>query len=57
MKLRIGMLMTALWLVAACNMHVEDPWVQDEDYLHNERMRAAQTADQLDRRISGQRDR
>ena len=57
MRLKILMLVSAALVLSACNTHVEDPWVQNEDYLKSERMRAAQTAEQLDRRISGQRDR
>lgn len=57
MRLKLAWLISSLALMAACNTHVQDPWVQDEDYLKQERNRAADTADQLDRRISAQRDR
>lgn len=57
MRPKLAVLVSILVLITACNAHVEDPWVQDENYLKKERSRMADTAQQLDRRISGQRDR
>jgi len=44
-------------IVTGCDTRVQEPWVQDESYLQQERSRAPELAGQLDRRIQGQNDR
>lgn len=49
--------MLAAVMLTVCNSRMHEPWVQDEDYLKEERNRTPELDQQLDHRISGQNDR
>lgn len=53
----IWLLLAVTFLLIGCNTHVHEPWVQDETYLQQERSRAPELAQQLDRRLHEQVDR
>lgn len=54
MKIRSVWILLAAVILAGCDTRVHDPWVQDEDYLKEERSRSAELNEQLDRRIQNQ---
>ncbi len=57
MGFRTGLLLAIAIMLAACNTHVQEPWVPNDSYLKSERARSPELAQQLDRRISEQYDR
>lgn len=54
MKIKSGWIVLAAVMLAGCDTRAHDPWVQDDDYLKEERSRSAQLDEQLDRRLQGQ---
>ncbi|MDR9436855.1 MAG: hypothetical protein RI563_08235 [Thiohalophilus sp.] len=57
MKINAGWIVLATVMLAGCDSRTHDPWVQNDDYLKEERSRSAQLDEQLDRRIQGQAER
>lgn len=57
MNWKLGALAFAAVILLGCDSRVHDPWVQYDEYQQAERSRSAQLDQQLDRRISEQRDR
>lgn len=57
MRVKSGFLLTLVCLLAACDTHVQEPWVQYPSYQQQERSRSAALNEQLEQRVHFQNDR
>lgn len=57
MKAKTGLLMFATIWLTACNTHVHEPWVQNPNYLKQERSVSPELNQRLDHRVFKQIDR
>jgi len=57
MTTRLGLLLIAGILLAGCNTHVHEPWVQYSSYLKQERQRSPELNQRLEHRVRMEQDR